>query len=195
MKLKKFEGLLNEIELLKKPKLYLEQYNTSSHIVAQIINTIHTRFDNFDNKLIGDFGTGSGIFLIAASLIANCKCVGFDIDEDALQVATDVTMLDATLNIQRKPFDIIVMNPPFGTKNNKGLDMKFLSVACKLASRVYSLHKTSTREHIIKFAQQNGLKIKILSQIQFDIPSSYEFHRQDSVDIEVDFIRVWNRNQ
>ncbi|CAK9292651.1 unnamed protein product [Gordionus sp. m RMFG-2023] len=110
-------------------------------------------------------------------------------------IKADVTMLDATLNIQRKPFDIIVMNPPFGTKNNKGLDMKFLSVACKLASRVYSLHKTSTREHIIKFAQQNGLKIKILSQIQFDIPSSYEFHRQDSVDIEVDFIRVWNRNQ
>lgn len=46
----------------------------------------------------------------------------------------------------RKVFDTVVMNPPFGTKHNAGMDMKFLSAALNIAkTAVYSLHKTSTR--------------------------------------------------
>lgn len=45
-----------------------------------------------------------------------------------------------------KYFDTVVMNPPFGTKNNAGIDMKFLKMGLDLASdSVYSLHKSSTR--------------------------------------------------
>ena len=51
-------------------------------------------------------------------------------------------------------FDTVIMNPPFGTKHNKGLDMLFLQTGISLASRaVYSLHKTSTREHVLKKAK------------------------------------------
>lgn len=43
-------------------------------------------------------------------------------------------------------FDTVIMNPPFGTKKNSGIDMKFLQLACKFSSHsIYSLHKTSTR--------------------------------------------------
>lgn len=50
-----------------------------------------------------------------------------------------------TLNINRT-FDTVIMNPPFGTKHNAGLDMIFLKQAIDLATgAVYSLHKTSTR--------------------------------------------------
>lgn len=43
-------------------------------------------------------------------------------------------------------FDTVIMNPPFGTKHNSGMDIKFLETAMCLAnSAVYSLHKTSTR--------------------------------------------------
>lgn len=43
-------------------------------------------------------------------------------------------------------FDTVIMNPPFGTKQNPGLDMIFLEQAVKLTNDVvYSLHKTSTR--------------------------------------------------
>lgn len=43
-------------------------------------------------------------------------------------------------------FDTVVMNPPFGTKHNAGMDMKFLAAGFNLArSAVYSLHKSSTR--------------------------------------------------
>ena len=43
-------------------------------------------------------------------------------------------------------FDTVIMNPPFGTKHNAGMDIKFLQVAANLSNNVvYSLHKTSTR--------------------------------------------------
>lgn len=45
-----------------------------------------------------------------------------------------------------KAFDSVLMNPPFGTKHNAGIDMRFLETAIKLSNNaVYSLHKTSTR--------------------------------------------------
>ena len=43
-------------------------------------------------------------------------------------------------------FDTVVTNPPFGTKNNAGMDMRFIETGVHLATNaVYSLHKTSTR--------------------------------------------------
>lgn len=46
----------------------------------------------------------------------------------------------------RGAFDTVIMNPPFGTKHNSGMDIKFLETALNLANTsVYSLHKTSTR--------------------------------------------------
>ena len=71
--------------------------------------------------------------------------------------------------------DTVVMNPPFGTKHNKGLDMKFLQVnkfhllhlaeimisfsqtGLEMASRaVYSLHKSSTRDHVLSKVKEWG---------------------------------------
>ena len=60
-------------------------------------------------------------------------CVGFDIDEDALEIfnrnveefeLTNVDMVQCDVcslsNKMSKSFDTVIMNPPFGTKNNKG---------------------------------------------------------------------------
>lgn len=45
-----------------------------------------------------------------------------------------------------KAFDTVIMNPPFGTKHNAGMDLRFLETAFGLArTAVYSLHKSSTR--------------------------------------------------
>ena len=82
------------------------------------------------------------------------------------------------------------MNPPFGTKHNAGIDMKFLDIATKLAKKsVYSLHKTSTRNHVLKKATQFGVKGKVVAELKYDLPQAYKFHKKASVDIEVDFIR------
>jgi predicted RNA methylase len=84
------------------------------------------------------------------------------------------------------------MNPPFGTKHNRGIDMKFLQISLDLATTsVYSLHKTSTREHVLAKAADWGVRAQVLAELRFDLPASYKFHKKQSVDIEVDFVRFW----
>jgi predicted RNA methylase len=78
--------------------------------------------------------------------------VGFDIDPDAIKIAqenseafevdidfvnTDLSI--ATLDRFQGKLDTIIMNPPFGTKNNKGVDMVLL----KKAVEVF--------EHLVRF--------------------------------------------
>ena len=54
---------------------------------------------------------------------------------------------------------------------------------------IYSLHKTSTREHVVNKAASWGMKGEILAELRFDLAATYKFHRRTFVDIEVDFVR------
>ena len=59
-------------------------------------------------------------------------------------IAADFPRLDVK-------FDTVVMNPPFGTKNNEGIDMLFLEAGlARCSGAVYSFHKSSTRDYIVK---------------------------------------------
>lgn len=87
-------------------------------------------------------------------------------------------------------FDTVIMNPPFGTKHNAGIDMTFLQVATRLARKtVYTLHKSSTRRHVLQKGSQLGAKGEVVAELRYDLPRAYKFHKKNSVDIEVDFIR------
>jgi len=91
--------------------------------------------------------------------------------------------------MQLKAFDTVIMNPPFGTRK-KGADLIFLKMAISLATRaVYSLHKTSTRKRVTSMAKELGVHAKVIAELRFDLPASYKFHKQDSVDVQVDLIR------
>lgn len=86
-----------------------------------------------------------------------------------------------------KQFDTVIMNPPFGTKNNAGMDMQFLSSALFLArNAIYSLHKTSTRSFIQRKAKEIGTPAEVIATLRYNLESSYKFHKKSSVDIEVD---------
>ncbi|GKV06651.1 hypothetical protein SLEP1_g18518 [Rubroshorea leprosula] len=88
--------------------------------------------------------------------------------------------------------DTVVMNPPFGTRK-KGADMDFLFVALNVASQaVYSLHKTSTREHVKRAALRdfNASSAEVLCELRFDVPQLYKFHKKKEVDVAVDLWRL-----
>ncbi|XP_071947005.1 rRNA N(6)-adenosine-methyltransferase METTL5-like [Antedon mediterranea] len=205
MKLKELEGYLQDVDVFDDPKILLEQYPTTPHIAARMLHTIDTRYDDISGKLVADLGCGCGVLSIGAAMLQAGLCVGVDIDKDALetchvncrefeltnveQVQYDLTKLE--LGKWLKLFDTVIMNPPFGTKRNKGIDMVFLKLGLSMArNAVYSLHKTSTREHVIKKAKEWGVNIEIVAELRFDLPATYKFHKQKSVDIEVDFIRL-----
>ncbi|KAM0793069.1 hypothetical protein ACM66B_000554 [Microbotryomycetes sp. NB124-2] len=85
--------------------------------------------------------------------------------------------------------DTVVMNPPFGTWN-KGVDMVFLELACKVArTAVYSLNKKSTRDFIEKKAKSFGFSAQVIADMRYDLPKTMSFHKKQSVDIEVDMWR------
>ena len=71
-----------------------------------------------------------------------------------------------------------------------GIDMTFVQTALSMCTTsVYSLHKTTTRKHIAKRAEEWGVEMEVLAELRFNLAKTYKFHSKKSVDIEVDFIR------
>jgi len=120
---------------------------------------------------------------VTCLFLTKCLIVQLDID----LVWSDIK----NLNLKGFLVDTVVMNPPFGTRK-KGADMEFLSMGLKVASQaVYSLHKTSTREHIKKAALRDfgAVSAEVLCELRYDLPQSYKFHKKREVDIAVDLWR------
>jgi len=204
MKLKQLEQYLQQIEGFDNPKILLEQYPTRPHIAACMLHTIASTFDDIENRFVADLGCGCGVLAIGSVMLGAGAVTGFDVDTDALEqfqeniadfeidnidlVNADIgTLGDGSWD---NKFEVVIMNPPFGTKHNKGLDVKFLQTGISMASRsVYSLHKTSTREHILKKAADWGVSAQVLAELRYDLPNTYKHHKKSSVDIHVDFIR------
>jgi len=61
------------------------------------------------------------------------------------------------------------------------MDMRFLRKALTMATTVYSLHKTSTRDHIQKKAGDWAVKMEVIAELRYDLPASYKFHKKKSV--------------
>ena len=98
---------------------------------------------------------------------------------------------DDGIPLQSNIVDTVLTNPPFGTKHNAGIDISFLKTAIRLASKaVYSFHKSSTRNYLMKTVQGWGYDVEVIAQMKFDIPKMYKFHKLDEVDVDVDLIRV-----
>ncbi|KAF6030362.1 METTL5 [Bugula neritina] len=174
-----------------------------------MLHTMETQFGDIDGRRVADIGCGSGRLSIGSAMLGAGYVLGIDIDEDALDICyNNLTDLEiSTVDMLRmdalalppslcKCFDTVVMNPPFGTKHNKGIDMKFLRAGLELSTTaVYSLHKTSTREHILKVCNDWGVKAQVVAELRYDIPATYKHHKKRSVDIEVDFYRFEPANK
>lgn len=193
-----------------------------------MIYTAQTQYEDIENHSLIDLGIGTGMLSIGSCLLDAEHVFGFDCDPDALQLCqtnikefeldSQIDLIQADLRRIRLPIDskriladTIIMNPPFGTKPfstakdqqdefcTTGIDMHFLQHARHLARySIYSLHKTSTREHILKKAKDWNMKMDVLAVLQFDIAKleKKRTNRKSATasnaplkSIEVDFIR------
>lgn len=204
LKLKKFEQFLQTVDGFDNPKVALEQYVTPSHIASHMLYTIQSNYDDIENKLVLDLGCGAGMLSVGAALLGASHVVGVEIDTDAIEIFRmnlqgfelnnvdciqwDVLSLEG-LKFENK-FDTVLMNPPFGTKQNNGIDIKFLRVGLNLAKNsLYSLHKTTTRDYIKKKAAEWNVKANVVAELKYNLPQTYKFHKKNSVDIAVDLWR------
>ena len=88
------------------------------------------------------FGDGDGDCDTNTCINAYKDCENFNL----IQVNIAASSCDRFWQPWHKFFDTVIMNPPYGTKQNSGLDIKFLERAIKISKgTVYSLHKSSTR--------------------------------------------------
>jgi len=172
---------------------------------------VATVYDEFESKAVVDLGCGTGMLSIGAAMLGAGHVIGVDVDPDALRTALeniesyedhlpiDLICCDVSQAVTTTPnnerssrltADTVIMNPPFGTRK-KGADIEFLRAAFAISQHsVYSLHKTSTRDYIRKFAlrQLNAVSAEPVAMLRYDLPASYTFHKMASKDIEVD---VW----
>jgi putative methylase len=155
---------LSKLQVFPSPKIGLEQYPTDSEIAAEVLwNAV--MLGDIENKTIADLGCGTGILGIGALLLGAKKVFFVDTDAAALAVlgnnlkSTGIEEGFEIINSDVADFngkaDLVIQNPPFGTKE-KHVDKTFLEKACTIADKVYSFHKTSTSDYIIKFAQDKG---------------------------------------
>lgn len=204
LKLKKVEEYLQSVDTFDKPKILFEQYITPSHIASNLLFTIQNNYNDLDSSLVADLGTGTGMLAIGSAILGASHVLGFDIDPEALSVGrnnvdemeiqnVDFVLCDVLSDLTTdgspwlKSFETVIMNPPFGTKKNAGIDMKFLKVATQLSRHVvYSFHKTSTRDFIQKKTKELKIEGEVIAQLRYNIESSYKCHKKSSVDIEVD---------
>lgn len=163
----------------------------------------------------GDLDDEDGVGDLSKAYSA-CGDINF-VQADISQSTSDLDTLPFWAQFKNK-FDTVIMNPPFGTKHNKGVDTLFLRTATEMAKHVvYSLHKTSTRavsscwrlskcvdkypsttniliphlkQHIQGKCQQWDLKAKPVAQFRYNLDNTYKFHRRKSVDIDVDLWRI-----
>nr|XP_029149258.1 methyltransferase-like protein 5 isoform X2 [Arachis hypogaea] len=178
MKLKQLEGLLGGLDQFPNPKVELEQYPTGPHIASRMLFTAENSFEDISNKVVADFGCGCGTLGVAAALLSAEHVLSIDIDPESLEIASlnaeelevDMDFIQSNvmdLRWRGQIVDTVIMNPPFGTRK-KGADLDFLNVALKVASQaVYSLHKSSTREHVKRTALRdfNACNAEVLSSI------------------------------
>ena len=200
---KHLEMRIQSIPPHPKPKVELEQYSTPSVISSDLLWNALSLGD-IENKDILDLGCGCGIFSIGSMLLGAKSATGIDIDNESLDLAKrsaddmglyninyiegDVLDLEDEFNA-----DTIFQNPPFGSQKraDRGIDLGFVKKACDISPDVlYSFHMASTEEFLVNFYQNLSFNITHVFRYSFPIAKIYEFHTDESRNVDVIVIRA-----
>ena len=88
---------------------------------------------------------------------------------------------DVCENVIGSKFDTILMNPPFGTKNNQGIESEILMSCFEINPKViYSLHKATSEDYLVDFANIKGYSATKMFTVEFKLTKMYSFHKHDN---------------
>jgi predicted RNA methylase len=147
---KELEIWLSQISGFSNPKYMLEQYPTSPELSLDILLLIQSKYGDIEGQVICDLGCGTGRLGLGCLALGAERVIGIDVDQEALEIAKDNARdlfededlcnlewrnLDvvelAGIEQLEKEVDVVVMNPPFGTRNS-GVDLLFVQVGLKV---------------------------------------------------------------
>ncbi|MFH8132541.1 MAG: METTL5 family protein, partial [Candidatus Aenigmatarchaeota archaeon] len=188
---KQLEIILSQLKEPLLPKPSLEQYTITGNLAAEIINLAYLHGDIKD-KVVFDFGTGSGRLAIGAAIFGAKLVIGIDIDKNVIRVAKENLKRHESYVSKKLPVhfvicdirnwfakaDTIIQNPPFGVQTRYA-DRIFLEAALRCGKRIYTLHKNGrkkTRDFIKRFVEERKGKIEQILKYKFSIPYMFKFH-------------------
>ncbi len=189
-------GLAIELSAIKgfsEPKVRVEQYMTDSEIGATILWDAYMRGD-IRGKVIADLGCGTGILGIGVMLLGASKVYFVESERVAMEIAKEnVEKVESESSAEfflmdvgdfNKKVDTVIMNPPFGVKSEHS-DRNFLKKAFEIGDKVYSFHKSETREFIERFTRDNNFIIRQVIDFKFPLKASMGFHKKKVEKINV----------
>ncbi len=193
---KQLEIQLGKLDTLENPQLSLEQYTVSPETASELLLMAGFEHDDLEGTTV-DLGTGTGRLAIGAALMGAKEVIGLDIDRRSIKLAVrnglmakvEVNWVVGDLEAIRGKFDIVLMNPPYGTRSPHA-DVRFLSQAFQLAPISYSIHKSSTRKFLVHFIEKNGRHVDQVRSMAMPIPHLFSFHTKKSRTVQVDLYRI-----
>lgn len=189
--------VLSKLKGFSDPKIRSEQYMTDSEVASTILWDAYMKGD-IEGKIIADLGSGTGILGIGAMILGAKKVYFVESESSAMEIAkSNLDMVESESSAEfmlidvrefDKKVDVIVMNPPFGTKNEHS-DKIFLEKAFETGDVIYSLHKSETKEFIERFSDKNNFKITQVMDFSYPLKATMEFHRKKIEKINVSCFR------
>jgi putative methylase len=195
------ERILQQVESHPSPKAFLEQYTIPANVASEMLFVAAYVNDDVFGKKIVDLGCGTGRLAIGAAFLGAAEVVGIDVDRSGVEkgrtFASKLGLKDrlawvvGDISVLRDSFDTVLQNPPFGVQR-RTMDMRFLRTALRLASRVYSLHKSGTgnRAFIKRFIEAKGGRVTSIFQMKLTIPRMFKFHTKRTHEVYVDLYRI-----
>jgi putative methylase len=190
------EIMLQAIAPHPNPKVNLEQYTTPADMAADLLFRACYSYGDIRGKTVVDLGSGTGRLAIGAAILG-ADVVGIDLDPESVHEALlnskrmqlKVDWVIGDIEVVRGCFDTVIMNPPFGTKQEHA-DVKFLTAALKIAKVTYSIHKSTTRPFISRWLKTGGAESEVVTTIKMLIPHQYDFHHKRRQFVVVDVLRI-----
>ena len=194
--------VLSKLKRFEKPKVRAEQYATDPEIAAELLWLMKMRGE-LDDKTIADLGSGTGILGLGALLLGARRVFFVENDKEAMAVAEQnyqdlqkqgFELGEAVFLLQDvkkfgKNADIVVENPPFGTRQEH-IDRDFLETAFSAAPVVWSFHKSATERFVLAFAKDNRFAATDRIRYRFPLRAAHDFHTRRMHRIDVTLYRL-----
>ena len=208
MKKKEIVSIIQNTATFTNPKIELEQYCIDASSAVDLIYFAGFEFDDIKNRLIFDFGAGTGRLSIASAYFKATYVLSIDIDWSAIKIlnenilnldlkhiifpiCSDIDNFEISNSILPRNLKITtIMNPPFGVQK-KAADRVFLEKAFKISDVVYSVHLANVKvsKFISNYIKNLNWKIDYVYPFNMILERTFPFHSKKRKNINVEIYR------
>ena len=208
MKKKEIVSIIQNTATFSNPKIELEQYCIDASSAVDLIYFAGLEFDDIKNRLIFDFGAGTGRLSIISAYFKATYVLSVDIDWSALKIlnenilsldlnhlifpiCSDIDKFEISNSILPKNLKITtIMNPPFGVQK-KAADRVFLEKAFNISDVVYSVHlaNVNVSKFISNYIKKFNWKIDYVYPFNMILERTFPFHSKRRKNINVEIYR------